>query len=263
MYSYVDGSWQRLADVTLVAAGAGARGEVAALPGNVAVLRRSKATLQVAGSLPAGTTLDPSARPALTTLHPVVVHRDGAMADHRDSRRRCRRRSYKVVPAVVAPNTEAVNAMLRSADLTGAARAGNRRCGEERELRRDRRRLSGHRCAAQGPLHGVRHGSSRRRCTTTARTLTLMLPMPQVNGATVDAGAYDWQELGQGGRLDRAGGRAGPGPVLPAHRRGAQVHHRQGGPQQGAAHHQLAEHRARRRWPAPDHAERCVRAARA
>ena len=49
LYTYVDGKWQRLSDATLVASGEAARGDVGALPGNVAVLRRSKATLQVAG----------------------------------------------------------------------------------------------------------------------------------------------------------------------------------------------------------------------
>jgi hypothetical protein len=48
LYTYTDSRWQRLSDVALVAGGAAARGEVSALPGNVAVLRKTGATLQVA-----------------------------------------------------------------------------------------------------------------------------------------------------------------------------------------------------------------------
>ena len=195
MYSYVDGSWQRLAEVTLVSGGSGARGEVSALPGNIVVLKRSKATLQVAGSLPAGTTLDPGAEPALTTLHPIVfiATADGGIIGNPPA---VPPASYKVVPAVVGPNTDAVNAMLRSPDLTSkhaqaiakAVKDGNY-AGISVDYPGIDSQLKDRYTAFVSELAKALHDDG--------RTLTLVLPMPQVNGATVDTGAYDWQAVGK------------------------------------------------------------------
>ena len=119
LYSYVDRKWQRLSDVTLIAGGDAVRGEVSALPGNVAVLRRSRATLQVAGSLPAGTSLDSNADTVLTALHPIVfIPIDtGAILGQPPA---VPPAGYKVVPGVVAPNAEVVDNILRSTELRNA-----------------------------------------------------------------------------------------------------------------------------------------------
>ncbi|MEX0750706.1 MAG: hypothetical protein WD359_07835, partial [Dehalococcoidia bacterium] len=119
LYSYIDSAWQRLSDVTLVANGDAVRGELGALPGNVIVLRRSATLLQVAGSIPAGTNIDPGAEAVLTTLHPIVFipADDGALAGEPPA---VPGPAYRVVPGLVAPVPEVVDNILRSTELRPA-----------------------------------------------------------------------------------------------------------------------------------------------
>ncbi len=61
-YTFFEGRWQRLADVTLFQEGRAAEGDFPTVPKNLAVLRVVTQTYQAAGSLPAGTTLHPEAQ---------------------------------------------------------------------------------------------------------------------------------------------------------------------------------------------------------
>lgn len=195
LYSYVDGKWQRLSDATLVAGGDAARGDVSALPGNVVVLRRSKATMQVAGSLPAGTNLDKRAESVITTLHPIVFipADDGAIAGLPPA---VPPASYKVVPAIVAPNPDVVNGILRSTDATSkhataiadAVKNGNF-AGIDVDYRNVNPALKDRFTAfAQELAQALR---------ADGRTLTLTLPMPTTDSnGVLQTGAYDWEALG-------------------------------------------------------------------
>jgi hypothetical protein len=195
IYSYVDGKWQRLSDVTLVASGAGARGDVSALPGNVAVLKRSKATLQVAGSIPAGTTLDKKAETALTTLHPIVFipTESGAIVGEPPP---VPPAAYKMVPGVVAPSADVVDNILRSSQATtahataiaDAVKQGNF-AGIDVDYRAVNGQLKDRYTAFITELAKDLHDDG--------RTLTLTLPMPSSENGTLQSGAYDWELLGK------------------------------------------------------------------
>jgi hypothetical protein len=119
LYSFVDDDWQRLSDVTLIVGGEAARGDVNALPGNVAVLKRSQSTMDVAGILNAGTELDPEAVPALTVLHPIVflTAPDGGLVGTPPA---VPPAGYEVVPGVVTLNPSVIDDILRSSELQGA-----------------------------------------------------------------------------------------------------------------------------------------------
>ncbi len=195
LYSYVSGKWQRLADVTLVSNGTAARASVSSLPGNVAVLRSSHATMQVAGSIPAGTTLDPQAEPVITTLHPIVFIpvNDATIVGLPPA---VPPAGYRVVPAIVAPNPETIDTLLRSSDLTNKHAAniaaevkkGNF-AGIDVDYRNVNPTLKDRFSAFVTTLAKALHEDG--------RTLTLTLPLPANDNGTVNSGAYDWETLGK------------------------------------------------------------------
>jgi hypothetical protein len=194
LYTYADGNWERLSDVVLVVGGEAARGEVGALPGNVAVLRRSRSTLQVAGNLPAGATVDPDAESSLTVLHPIVflTAPDGALVGDRPA---VPPSGYEVVPGVVTLDPTIIDDILRSSELQGehsTAIANTVRQGNYQGINIDYRSVNPQlreeftdfiELVAQA-LHND------------SRTLTLTLPMPAIVDGEVDTGAYDWEALG-------------------------------------------------------------------
>src|SRR4029079_16883503 len=51
LYTYKDGQWQRVGGATLLNNGAAAKGQVASVPANIAVLRRVSSAVQVSGWL--------------------------------------------------------------------------------------------------------------------------------------------------------------------------------------------------------------------
>ena len=195
LYTYVDNKWQRLSDATLVASGEAARGDVGALPGNVAVLRRSKATLQVAGSMPAGTTIDERAASVITTLHPIVFipTDDGSIVGQPPA---VPPAGYKVVPGIVAPSAEVVDNILRSGDLQASHAAaiadqvkqGNF-AGIDIDYHSVNPTLKAQFTSFIGLVAKALHADG--------RTLTLTLPMPTSENGTMQSGAYDWAELGK------------------------------------------------------------------
>ena len=194
LYTYADNKWQRLSDVTLVASGAAARGDVSALPGNVAVLKRSRASLQVAGSIPAGTTLDKRAEPSLTVLHPLVFI-PSDQGDLAGTPPAVPPASYKVVPGIVGLNGEVVNSILRSSEvrtkhastIADTVRTSNF-AGIDVDYRNVNEGLKDQFTDFITQLQKALHADG--------RTLTLTLPMPQSQGGTVNTGAFDWQKLG-------------------------------------------------------------------
>ncbi|MHB8376952.1 MAG: glycoside hydrolase family 18 protein [Dehalococcoidia bacterium] len=195
LYTYTAGKWQRLSPASLLAAGSAARGDVNALPGNVAVLRRTKSSLQVAGVIPAGTTVDKAAAPTLTTLHPLtfIPTADGALAGQPPA---VPPASYTVVPGVVAPDTAVVDAIMRTAALrqkhataiADAVKQGNY-AGIEVDYRNVSPQLRAEFTDFVSQLATDLHADR--------RTLTLTLPMPSNKSGSIDPGAYDWAKLGQ------------------------------------------------------------------
>lgn len=194
LYTYAENKWQRLSDVTLMNDGAAARGEVGALPGNVVVLKKSRSTLQVAGSVPAGATVDERGASALTVLHPLAFlpTADGNIIGERPA---VPPASYRVVPAVIAPAPEAVDAILRSSDLRAAhvaAIAGTVKEGNFHGILIDYRNvnpsLKEQFTEFTEALAAALHAD--------AKVLTLTLPLPQQSAGEIDTGAYDWERLG-------------------------------------------------------------------
>lgn len=194
LYTHADNRWQRLGDVQLVAGGGAAQADVSSLPGNVIVLRRSKAALQVAGYMPAGATLDERAGPVLTMLHPIVFipGDDGAVVGQPPA---VPLAGYKVVPAIVAPNPEVVNNILRSGELRqrhAAAIADAVKQGNFAGIALDYRAVNDT-LKDQFAEFAALLGNALRE---DGRTLVLTLPMPQQDGGDIDTGAYDWERLG-------------------------------------------------------------------
>ncbi|MBF6600581.1 MAG: hypothetical protein IVW36_08730 [Dehalococcoidia bacterium] len=195
LYTYSGGAWQRLADAALVAGGSAARGEVPSLPGNVAVLRRTKASLQVAGVLPAGTTVQQAAAAALTTLHPLTFIPTDT-GDVAGTPPAVPPASYTVVPAIVAPSADTVNAILRSPQLrarhaqaiAAAVKQGNF-AGIDIDYHSVAPEQKDQFTDFVSQLAMALHADQ--------RTLTLTLPAPMSKNGSIDAGAYDWAKLGQ------------------------------------------------------------------
>jgi hypothetical protein len=195
VYSYIDGKWQRLSDASLVAGGAAVRGDVSTLPGNVAVLRRSKSTLQVAGSISAGATLDKRAQTAITTLHPIVFlpADTGVLAGQPPA---VPPAGYKVVPGIVAPNPDVVDNILRSSPITAAhaaAIADAVKQGNFAGIDIDYRNVN----PALKDNFTTLISQVAKNLHADGRTLTLTLPMPASDGGTIQTGAYDWEQLGK------------------------------------------------------------------
>lgn len=208
LYSYVDGKWQRLSDVTLVAGGEAARGDVSSLPGNIAVLRRSKSTLQVAGVIPAGATLDKRAESSITTLHPLVFlpAADGSLAGTSPA---VPPAGYKVVPAVVPLDPQVVDTILRSTELQAThaqAIADKVREGNFSGIDIDYRGVNPTLRAQFTEFVTL----LKKDLGAQGRSLTLTLPMPESKDGSFNTGAYDWEALGKvadtielGGEVDQ------------------------------------------------------------
>ena len=253
LYTYVDSGWQRFRMRRSWPAARRREGEVSALPGNIAVLRRTKASLQVAGILPAGTTVDKNGATVLTTVHPLTFI-PVATGDIAGQPPAVPPASYTVVPGVVAPDAETVNALLRASDarahhaaaIADAVKQGNY-AGIDIDYRSVSPTLKEQFSQFVDQLAQALHADH--------RTLTLTLPMPAEQNGSIDPGAYDWQKLGQSadsieiaGELDQE--------LYFQHTEAALATSRQGGPKQGAPDHQLTQRRARRRRPAHDAADR-------
>lgn len=119
LYTFKNGTWERLASATLVNNGAAVQGEVAEIPQNVAALRLTSSAVQVTGFLPAEAAADAAAIGILTTVNPVdyAPLPDGKLAG---AARTLPQANGNIVPTVRAANQEhdeAVNAILASPSL--------------------------------------------------------------------------------------------------------------------------------------------------
>jgi hypothetical protein len=199
LFSYEDGQWKRLAPATLTSDGTAAQGEVASLPKNVAVLRRTTLAVQVAGWLPPDTELDPQAASTLSILHPLdfVPAADGILLG--DGRPRPQDSSLRVLPTVRAlgpPESEAVNTVLASPELRQTQINDILRIvsdGSYDGIDIDYRAVSPD-LGADFTQFVVDLADALHR---EGRSLTLTLPLPVQEAAGWDTGPYDWQALGQ------------------------------------------------------------------
>ena len=199
LYTYENGEWKRLGPATLTNEGSAAEGEVSSLPQNVAVLRRATLAVQVAGSLPPDTEMDPEAARTLSTLHTLdfVPAADGILLG--TGRPRPQDSSQRVLPTVRAlgpPDSEAVDTVLASPELRQTHIDDIVRVVREGAydgIDIDYRAVSPARGAdftqfvvgLADALHSEGH------------SLTLTLPLPVRQAAGWDTGPYDWQALGQ------------------------------------------------------------------
>jgi len=116
-YSYRDGSWQRLSSVTPVNDGNSAQGEVAEVPGNVAVLRRTTLASTLALVLGPGEAIDPAA-PSAAEVSVLAARPSSTGAIDLDSdalsaaREGADRAVYLGVTAPVGPAAAAANDIL-------------------------------------------------------------------------------------------------------------------------------------------------------
>lgn len=194
MYTYVDGGWQRLSDVTLASGGEAARGEVSALPGNVAVLKRSQVTLQIAGSIQAEDVVSERASGALTVLHPIVFipAADGSVAGTRPA---VPPSGYQVVPTIVTIDPEVVNNILRDPALSAshaAAIADTVREGNYQGINIDYRNVDPN----LREQYTAFITSVAQALDAASRSLTVTLPLPVATDGEMSTGAYDWSALG-------------------------------------------------------------------
>ncbi len=199
LYTYEGGQWRRLATAGLVLDGAAAQGEVAELPKNLAVLRRTSTAHQLAGWLPAGAELSPQAAQALSVLNPVdfAPAADGSLIG--EAAPPSQEAGFDVYPSVrvqTAQDVEAVNAIIASPDLrndhidavlamveSGPYDGVDLDYGELDALYKDE--FSEFVATLAEQLH--RRGLG----------LTLTAPLPVQQGTAWDTGAYDWPLLAQ------------------------------------------------------------------
>ena len=197
LYTYEGGEWRRLGPAALINDGTAAQGEVASLPGNVAVLRRTTLAVQVAGSLPPETDMDPVAAGTLSTLHPLdfMPAADGILVG--TPRPRPQGSSFRVLPTVRAlgpPESDAMNTVMASPELRQAhindilrVVRENSYDGIDIDYRGLNPDLGGDFTQFVVALGEALHSDG--------RALTLTLPLPVKEAAGWDVGPYDWPAL--------------------------------------------------------------------
>jgi hypothetical protein len=199
LYTYEDGQWRRLAPATLINDGTAAQGEVSSLPQNVAVLRRTTPSVQVAGWLPPDAEMDPEAARTLTVLHPLdfVPAADGILLG--TGRPRPEDSALRVVPTVRAlgpPESDAVDTVLASPELRQA---------HIDDILRVVREGAYDGIDIDYPVVSPAQGADFTQFVVAladalhseGRSLTLTLPLPVRQATGWDTGPYDWQALGQ------------------------------------------------------------------
>jgi len=197
LYTFKNGTWERLASATLVNNGAAVSGEVSQMPGNIAVLRLTSSAVQVTGFLPGEASLDSAAMTILTTVNPVdfAPQADGKLAG---AARALPQSNGNIVPTVRAATPEqedAVNSILASPSLQQehitalvqlALQPGN--AGVDIDYPKVNTARKADFTAFIKVLAEQLHQAN--------RTLSVTLPTPVKSGVSWDTGAYDWTELG-------------------------------------------------------------------
>ncbi len=196
LYTFHNGTWERLGSATLVNNGAAVTGEVSEIPENIAALRLTASAVQVTGFLPAETSPDSAVMSILTIVNPVdfAPEPNGRLAG---ASRALPQADGNIVPTVRASTPEqddAVNAILASPSLRQehitalvqlALQPGN--AGVDIDYRRVSPARKADFTAFITVLAEQLHQAN--------RTLSIDLPTPVKNGVSWDTGAYDWTEL--------------------------------------------------------------------
>lgn len=116
-YTYIEGRWQRLGEAD-IKDGKVAEGDFPSVPDNVAVLRVVAQAYQVAGSLPANTSLHPEAKVNILNPRDYAPAADGSLRG--TATKVPEQRTYALIPTVVgsaADTAAVVNDILASEDL--------------------------------------------------------------------------------------------------------------------------------------------------
>jgi hypothetical protein len=196
LFTYKDGQWQRLASATLVNNGAAAKGQVAAVPANVAVLRRVSSAAQVSGWIVSGAQLDPAALDVLTTINPVDYYpaADGSI---QGTATLLNAQGKSVMPTVRATaqheidavNTVLANPQLREAQINALVQIALQPGNTGIEI--DYPAVS----VQRKPDFTAFIATLAERLHASNRQLSVVLPLPVKAGINWDTGAYDWKEL--------------------------------------------------------------------
>jgi hypothetical protein len=168
------------------------------------VLKRSHATLQVAGALPAGSEVDDAAAGLLTISHPLVfIPTDTGTVTGQPPA--VPPAAYNVVPVIVALDPAVVDDILRSGDLRAKHAAEIARAVEDGNfagINVDYRAVN----ATLGEQYSEFVELLAAALDENGRTLTLTLPLPQTVDGEIDPGPYDWSRLGDAaGVIELAG----------------------------------------------------------
>ena len=196
LYSFQSGQWVRLSDGALVDDGAAVQGQVAQMPENIAVLRRTSTAVQISGWLPSVAQADPQALAVLTTVNPtgLAPSADGTLSGVQGQ---TPVGAAFVVPAVRARSQEqidAVNTILASpglADVHINALVQLALQTSNTGIELDYRNVDPDRRADLG----VFVTALAERLHQSGRSLSLTLPAPVKAGIAWDTGAYDWERL--------------------------------------------------------------------
>ena len=196
LYTNVDGRWERVAAATLVNNGTAAMGEVADIPANLAVLRRTTSAARLVGSLPHGAQIDPDALDLLTSISPADYSpvESGTLVGSATVLPETEGTIVPSVSALTPAAAEAVNTILASPGLREAHMnelvqlallPGNAGINIDYRLVDSARKLdfSAFVAVLAGRLNEVN------------RSLSLTLPAPIKAGVSWDTGAYDWEGL--------------------------------------------------------------------
>jgi spore germination protein YaaH len=196
LYTNRDGKWERIGSAALTNNGTAATGEVADIPSNMAVLRRTTSAAEIIGLLPQGAQVDPAALSLLTTITPLDYHpgADGSVLGATTSLPETEANIIPNVRALAPADAEAVNTILASPGLREA---------HINELV-EKALLPG----VDGIDIDYRFVNPARKADFTAfviqlsdrlnqanKTFSLTLPPPVRTGVSWDTGAYDWEEL--------------------------------------------------------------------
>ncbi len=202
LYTYRDGKWERLAAATLTNNGASARGQVSAVPANVAVLRRNASAVNISGWVVPGAQVDPGAIDVLTTLNPVDYYpsADGTVLGTATSLSSTGKTIIPTVRATAPREIDAVNTILATPQLRDAHINALVQLSLQPGYSGVDLDYAGV-ALARKPDFTSFITVLAERLHAANRQLTLTLPTPVKAGINWDTGAYDWKEVGRAADL--------------------------------------------------------------
>lgn len=198
LYTYRDGKWERLASATLVNNGSAAKGQVAAVPSNVAVLRRLSSAVSVSGWVVNGAQVDSGALDILTVVNPVEYYpsSDGAVLGSASPLQASGKAVIPTVRATAPREIDAVNVILASPQLRDSHISALVQLALQpgfSGIDIDYPAVA----LARKPDFTAFMTVLAERLHASNRQLTITLPAPVKTGVQWDTGAFDWRELGR------------------------------------------------------------------